>query len=180
MPDGKGRADGSNAAQRQLLPEMPNEKGQVMSYDLIFAVSVYLVLFALMVGILSNNLNETAKARIVGQMRQAAFEAANVLVLTPGMPSTWQAGLDVNRIGLVYEPRVISGEKLDAFSAMDYGELKEIFNIQDYNFYVKIERGVDLVFEKGSQAVDAEYIVNATRMVNYNGDEAVLYFRLYK
>ncbi len=162
------------------MPESGNSRGQVVSYDLLIAISIFLLVFAFVLGIWQNAIGAIAGEKILYEMKNSAVQISNQLVMTPGNPSNWQLGGDANLYGLALSRRALSLQKLDAFRALDYNSAKSRMGIADYDFYIKIEQDLNKVYEAGNAKGNAEFAINSSRVVGYNGKNAIFYFTLYK
>ena len=162
------------------MPEFGKSRGQVVSYDLMIAIFIFLLVFAFVLGIWQNNLDAIASEKILYEMKNSAVQISNQLAMTPGVPSNWHLGGDANLYGLALSRRALSLQKLNAFKALDYNSTKGRMGIADYDFYIKIEQDLNKVYEMGNIKSSAKIAINSSRVVSYNGKNAIFYFTLYK
>lgn len=162
------------------MHEFRNSQGQVVSYDLLIAVFIFLLVFAFALSIWQNSIGAIAVEKTIYEMKNSAVQLSNQLVMTPGIPSNWHLGGDANLYGFALSRRALSLQKLNAFRALDYNSAKGRMGIADYDFYIKIEQDLNRVYEAGNAKSGAEIAINSSRVVSYNGKNAVFYFTLYK
>src|SRR3989338_2918927 len=162
------------------MPEFRNSKGQVVSYDLMIAVFIFLLVFAFALSVWQNSIGAIAGEKVLYEMKNSAVQISNQLVITSGVPSNWHLSGDANLYGFALSRRALSLQKLNAFKALDYNSAKGKMGIADYNFYIKIEQDLNKVYEAGSAESGAEIAINSSRVVSYNGKNAIFYFTLYK
>lgn len=94
------------------------KKGQVISYDLMFASTVAVVLLGIVL-VASNTIGSAVQARYE-EGSVVADMALSQLVLTPGAPSGWQeldAGM--HAIGLAEARGVLDKEKIEQFVKLE-------------------------------------------------------------
>ncbi len=110
-------------------------RGQIFSFDFIFAVSVIVFLFAIALFIsddVANVINERDSQR---DLQLASSTALSVLIETPGDPSNWNnmefSDSNVKSIGLVSQRNVL-----------DEAKLRRFYEIADENFenYTQLKR----------------------------------------
>ena len=96
-------------------------KGQVISYDLMFASTVAVVLLGVVL-VASNAIAGAAQARYE-QGSSVADMALSQLVLTPGSPSDWygmDAGLkEIHAIGLADSRGILDADKIEQFVKLE-------------------------------------------------------------
>ncbi len=159
---------------------MLNRNGQVVSYDLMIAIFIFLLVFAVVLSTWVNNLNAIAGEQQIYDMKNSVVQLADMLVMTAGIPSNWHLGGDANLYGFATSRRVLSLQKLDAFKALDYNSARDRLRIANYDFYIKIEQDFNKVYEFGNKKGGAETAISSTRVVNYNGQNAIFSLWLYK
>lgn len=166
---------------------MPKEKGQVLTYDLFFALTVFVLLAGVMLLVWYYNAEYAQQEETHNDMKERVTRLADIMVNTRGSPGRWQENpsLDINAIGLVRERRVIEKEKLEAFESMDYSKARNAMKLWSYDFYFKLEQDGKIITEKKSGVAtndisQADYIVGTKRIVEYEGEKAVLSILLYK
>jgi len=159
---------------------MLDRRGQVISYDMLIAIFIFLLVFAVVLSAWVNNLNAIAKEQQIYDMKNSVVQIADMLIMTTGIPSNWHLGGDANLYGFATSRRVLSLQKLGAFKALDYNSARGGLRIANYDFYIKIEQDFNKVYEFGNKKSSAETAISSTRVVNYNGKNAIFSLWLYK
>ncbi len=158
-------------------------KGQVESVDLFIAVGGFLLLSASLLyfwNIYNIRLNEEIENE---KMQLNAFHITDLITKTPGLPSSWEKEPeDVEVIGLAASDRVISSEKVDAFISLDYNSTKDLFNINAYDYTLRIkDLGGTTLKEAGiNQSSQDVKKFMVFRYVMYNDQKALLEFAIWK
>jgi hypothetical protein len=70
-------------------------------------------------------------------MESAAMSVSDTLVRQPGIPEGWNS-TNVTTIGLASQENVLNESKLSEFMAMDYGSIKSLLGIANYEFYFEV------------------------------------------
>lgn len=156
-------------------------RGQIVSYDLLVAVVVFLLIFTFSIVLWVDNLNKVVSEQALGEMQFAATELTDALISSQGNPSNWHILPSYDKIGLVEEKRVISIDRLNAFRSENYLTLKEKMNIEDYNFYITIDTDTNTVFEYPEGAIiSGMHSLTVRRGIEYSGEIAVFSLTLFK
>ena len=99
-------------------------KGQIVLYDVVFAVAVFLLVFGTFYAYYSHNF-ETFNSEIKMREMQALAEMSlDTMLNSKGIPDSW-TGTDVNVIGIVSLPKLINEVKLAKLQSMDYLTAKQ-------------------------------------------------------
>ncbi len=161
-------------------------KGQVESIDLFIAIGGFLLLSASLLyfwNIYNIRLNEEIENE---KMQLNAFYITDLLTRTPGSPSSWEKEPDepedIDAIGFAVSDRVISAEKVDAFINLNYNLTKDMFNINSYDYTLKIKNlGGTTLKEAGinQSSQDVKRFI-VFRYVMYNDQKALLEFAIWK
>jgi len=169
-------------------------KAQTGSTDLFVAITIFTLLFVLIV-LTWNNYAITLNSKFDFQEIQIkAFHISELLVKTAGSPSLWEDQEDPSRIvelGLAKKPNVISKEKavriIDS-NFLDKEDIRDILNINSYNFTINItdpngvikqENGNPLSFGD-TQPTVKQSVVIIKRPVLYETENAILKVVLWK
>jgi hypothetical protein len=116
-----------------------NERGQIMSYDLILAGFIFLMII---VGTMS--IYNTQKIRYEEQFSFAQMQISGINAL-----NTIISDQNCYNGGLANEKGNLSATKIICFSSQDYNTLKEKLAIENYEFYLKIYDNNTTNLEKG-------------------------------
>jgi hypothetical protein len=150
-------------------------------YDILLASMVFIIVFGLsaitFTSVLGNLESEQAEFRL----HTTAAGVADALVLTQGSPGNWEAQEDFNRVGLVTEKRILSVDKIHAFSATGYDTLKQKMGITEYDFSLDIQSGGNIIVDV-SPITPTEHAIKISihRIVEYNGEMAAFTFTLFR
>lgn len=154
-------------------------KGQIIMNDLFIALSLFLVVIVFTVLLFNNysvHLNEEIENN---DMLITAFQISDVLVSNSGYPSKWEENItSIKNIGLVTKDRIISKDKLNNFTNLDYDTSKGLLKLY-YNFYISL-KDLDNNTITTYGYISGEKIVNVKREVFYEGKEAILEFAVSK
>lgn len=158
---------------------MFEKKSQIVSTDLFFAVSVFVIIIA-MIFFSWNLYYERIDERIIyGDMMANAFQVSDLLVKSKGTPSLWNS-TNVSVVGLASSDRNISSQKLHSFINVPYDELKKLFNIERYEFYFRLKHLNGTPIDSHGKEFDGTYSINTRRYVIYENQKAIIDFRLWK
>lgn len=125
-------------------------KGQIWSYDLLVAVSVFVFTLAIVM-LLSQSISGGTKARLIDDLSNSAWELSGVL-MSPGNPSNWSSGVNasnqstwgnISLAGLLESfdsPQISQGKAgtLMQMNATNYSGLKAKLRT-GYDFYVEVK-----------------------------------------
>lgn len=147
-----------------------------MLYDLMFAVMIFLLLFAFAIAKYSSLMNDLGNDDARKEMRNKAEIIAGSLAEGRGVPENWHvlSPNDINQIGLSRKPMVVSGERLQKFISMDYNEARRILGIPAYDFFFSLS-GLNL----GVVPLNAEEAIKIERPVEYEGNISLMEFTLW-
>ncbi|MFH1376146.1 MAG: hypothetical protein ABIH25_00765 [Candidatus Woesearchaeota archaeon] len=166
------------------------KRGQVAVLDLFIAAVIFGILVATIMFTWNEYNIKIEKHIEYNDLIIKTFHIADLLTQYPGKPSTWELPrplshsteqqTSITTIGLVYEEGIIDEYKLEKFLNTSYNETKDIFNINNYEYYFKIINldGSDLnpIIEKG--ILQNKTKVSIRRLVIYQNEEAILQFQL--
>ena len=154
-------------------------KGQIIMNDLFIALSLFLVVIVFTVLLFNNysvHLNEEIETN---DMLITAFQISDVLVSNSGYPSKWEENISSTKnIGLATKDRIISKDKLNNFTNLDYDTSRGLLKLY-YNFYINL-KDLDNNTIATYGYINGEKIVNIKREVFYEGEEAILEFAVSK
>ena len=147
-----------------------------MLYDLMFAVIIFLLLFAFAIAKYGSLMNDLGNDDAKKEIRNKAEIITGSLAEGRGVPENWYvlSSKDINQIGLSRKPMVISAERLQKFISMDYNETKRILGIPAYDFFFGLS-GMNF----GIEPLNAEEAIKIERPVEYEGNISVMEFTLW-
>lgn len=155
------------------------EKGQVILFDLIIAVIVFLFIMVFLNAIWVDNTNALVEQEKLNELQFKSSQIAEMLVRAPGKPVNWhEPGQTPEIIGLAEKPNVLDENKLNAFAAMDYNQLKDLMQIKNLDFYFQLTGPQDV--NVGVAPPSDRTVIVVRRIVNLNGSEAVVKFQLFR
>ncbi len=155
---------------------MRTSKGQVMAYDFMVAMILFLLIFLTLNSIWVGIFSSIIGTQMQSQTQDSAYKALEVLVKTKGYPSDWETDpANAEVIGLTKRKNVFDDDKVEAFKTMDYDLSKELMGLGafDYNLSVKAFDTVN-DFTKGITLPTDKDIHATSRIVNYKGAEAIV------
>ena len=154
-------------------------KGQIIMNDLFIALSLFLVVIVFTVLLFNNysvHLNEEIETN---DMLITAFQISDVLVSNSGYPSKWEENISSTKnIGLATKDRIISKDKLNNFTNLDYDTSRGLLKLY-YDFYINL-KDLDNNTIASYGYINGEKVVNVKREVFYEGEEAILEFAVSK
>ena len=157
-------------AARDVKGGYSRTKAQAVMSDMFLATLVFVILLTALMFTKSNY-----EQRLEGNLRQEelmaeAFQAAQILVSTPGIPENWETGqANATLLGLADRDRVLSDAKVEAFFNIDYPVSKEILRLDNFNLTLK---QLDGTVRKTTAVIETDEVANAVRVerrVIYNG-----------
>ncbi|MFH0884325.1 MAG: hypothetical protein V1861_01285 [Candidatus Micrarchaeota archaeon] len=121
-----------------------SSKGQIWSTDFMIGVATFmfmLLIFSLAYRMLDLRWNHSSEYR---QMQTDALFASEVLMATPGDPSSWELMADLNQsrsLGLCDSRSVLDPQKLSRFvseNSTSYYTIKERLGVQRYELGITV------------------------------------------
>ncbi|MBI2499527.1 hypothetical protein HYV88_04770 [Candidatus Woesearchaeota archaeon] len=168
---------------------MLSKKGQVQSLDLFISATVFIILLVTLILVWDNFSKRLDNKIAYEDLSEKAIKITDILVETRGVPDKWENDADkVNVIGLVSNDRVLSSNKIEEFIDMEYDDVRELFNIEAYDFYFRIidSNGAliqvhDNDVELGNKpSLSSKFVITIQRIVLNGGSEVVLEFTLWE
>jgi hypothetical protein len=155
------------------------EKGQVIFFDLMMAITVFLFLMLFLNSVWVDNANALVYQENLNELQFKSSQIAEMLVRSPGKPVNWhQPAQSPELIGLADKKNVLNPDKLNAFSTMDYNQLKDLMQVKNLEFFFQLTGPQDV--NVGVSPPPDATVVAVRRIVNLNGSEAVVKFQLYR
>lgn len=172
------------------MNSMLNKKGQSIMIDLIFAVTVFVIISTFLLDAYDRNLAGITKGQIMDELQQKAFTSTEALIKTKGIPENWnQISLNnIEQLGLMQRTGELSESKVNYFTGLidcnteiysPYSKSKEIMNLGSFDYFFNLHNAAYDLSAGCNPAVEAD-IMAARRIVNYKGSEAIVTFKLYK
>jgi hypothetical protein len=155
------------------------KKAQIGTLDLFAAISISSLLIVAIFSTYNYYNNALERKILFNDMQMTSFAAVDYLVKSPGQPYNWETGT-AERIGLAKNPLVISKNKLEEFTKLEYNNQKELLSLISYDFYFKLTPEDKDPIISGEYSSDADYVVNAQRIVMYENLTAKVELRLWK
>lgn len=156
-------------------------KAQVASIDLFIAITAFI--FLISATVYAWNICNTRLADDIEyeKMELAAFHITDIMVKSQGSPSAWEelpAGIEV--IGLARDDRLLSQDKVDAFVGLDYGSVKEKFNIGLYDYKFRLKDLANNVLQESGLDFTGDTSVVIERYIIFGDEKAILELTLWK
>ena len=133
-----------------------NQKGQLLSYDIIAASIIFLLIIATSFSIYNNQKFAITEQLNIQEMHLAATNALNLILN------------DQNCLngGLVNESRVLSQEKINCFNSTDYNTLKTNLVISKFEFHIKIFDNNTTILDTGNTTNNQAVAIQRIAMLN--------------
>ncbi|MCX8158455.1 MAG: hypothetical protein N3D73_02195 [Candidatus Diapherotrites archaeon] len=143
---------------------LKNNKAQVVAFDIVMATTLFIIIFSFFIVEINENIFETINGNNLREIKIRAKLLADILFESGGLPEDWQnKENNIEEIGIAKYPLVISEEKLNKFLDMDYNRIKEIMDIQRYEFYFRLGGKT-----KGLRPNENSVVVREVRIVEYD------------
>lgn len=163
------------------------KKGQLVTIDFVGSVAIYVFVF---IGIIVFwNIYSLRFDAILGgkEMAFKAVKITDLLVENLGVPTDWNE-TNVAVVGLVSNDRKLDVDKLSAFKNVTYSEIKELFNIELFDFYFRIVDLNGALVNANGQFMEIgnlpggnkESIIKIRRLVLYGSQKVILEFSMWK
>jgi len=153
-----------------------SEKGQVSGYDVLIAIIIFLLMFAILRQIPISNLTNAIDDVSYNEMRIYSQQAMDSMLKTNGYPIDWDAS-NVEIIGLSERPNIIDSEKVSQLLLLDYDIAQDLLALGKYDFNLMID-SVDNSkdFSYGVSIPNDKEVIVIERVVYYGGEaNATLY-----
>ncbi len=158
---------------------MFKKRSQAASTDLFMAVFVFIILITAIISCW-NLYNKQINERLIYEyMIVNAFQVSDLLVKSRGTPLEWNS-TNVDTVGLAVNDRHISSQKLSSFNNITYDTLKNLFNIERYEFYFQINYPNRTMRDSYGGEFNGTYSVNIRRHVMYENEKTTIDFKLWK
>lgn len=158
---------------------MFKRKSQAVSMDLFMAVAVFIILITTIIFSWNLYYKRLGERMAYEDIMVNAFQISDLLVKSKGTPPGWNStNLDI--IGLASYDRNISAQKINSFTNISYDKLKELFNIERYELYFRINYLNGTAMNNYGREFNGTYSVNIRRYVIYENEKAIMDFRLWK
>lgn len=158
-----------------------SKKAQIISYDIFFAVTLFLFSFLLVNVAWNFNLRSFNEEIDVLEAEEVANLLADKLVSTAGVPSNWEYLTDVNSYGLANQPRELSLTKVLKLENENYSTFKGRMNLEMYEVYMEIVSSDGNVYwGYGLPVADSNIAIGQSRVVDFNGSIRRFDLRLYR
>ena len=153
-------------------------KSQAAVADLFIAFFLFIIILSATIYTWNLYITRIDEERENNEITMKAFQAAEALVKSQGIPENWSLS-NVNLTGLAENERILSFKKVDLFVNLTEEQIKNIFKIQLYNFsFVLKDIEGNKIKEIGS--ITGEKSVNVKRYVVYENEPAILEFKMGK
>jgi hypothetical protein len=156
-------------------------KAQIASIDLFIAITVFLLLTAATIytwNLYNLRLNENLEYE---KMQLIVFQITDLLVKSPGYPTAWEENpTNLGVIGLAQDDRILSQDKITAFTKLNYDTSKEKFNIELYDYKFRIKDLSNNIIQESGQNFTGDTSIVIERYVLLNNEKRIMEFTLWK
>lgn len=126
------------------------KKAQATMTDLIMSAAVFIVLSAFILFYWTSATTRLEKLSSYEETQLKAIRIADELTKTPGNPTKWEtipnSQIDsIHSLGLATKDRILSDRKIFNLTRIPYDDLKELLNIEGYDFNITIKTKDDLL-----------------------------------
>ena len=151
-------------------------KGQIISYDFMVAMVLFLLIFLTLNSIWVGIFSSVDGNQMQSQIQDSAYKALEVMIKTKGHPTDWEDDpANAESIGLAKRKNVFDDDKVDAFKTMDYDLSKELMGLGAFDYNLDVNAfGTANDFTKGVLLPTDRDIFATSRIVNYKGAEAIV------
>jgi hypothetical protein len=115
-------------------------KGQVLSFDLIIAGIIFLLLLSTAFYIYNGQKYALQEQNTLQKMHLSAVNSLNSIL----------SDQNCYKGGIINQKGVLSSQKIACFDSLDYNYLKEILSLEEYEFTISITDGNASSLQKGN------------------------------
>lgn len=164
---------------------MIKKKGQIWSFDLMVAITIFSIGFLIFYFYAFNNPNESKE--IIENLKYDGKIISNY-ILSDGSPENWNS-TNLIKIGILTDNK-INQTKLEQFynfSQTNYSETKKMFNTKyDYIFFLSNNMTIDSANVDyigkpfiDKDHIDAKNLIKITRFTSYDGMPTTAYLYIW-
>lgn len=115
------------------------KKGQIQ-FDYIVAFFLFLIIIFFTALITLQPINKSSEKVNEIQSFETSNRVSELLIKTEGLPKDWENNLNnIERLGLASNPRVLNVDKVNALSLLNYSQVKDSLDIQEYQLFLSIK-----------------------------------------
>ena len=128
-------------------------KGQMFTTELVLASAIFIAAIVIFVSIWNSMLTSYFEEQRDREMQVALNGISNMLVLSPGSPTNWEAGVlgNANAFGLASSPNVISHAKFAALQNLNssYLSMKEKLGAGRFDLFMSLNNSTNTLYRFG-------------------------------
>lgn len=114
-------------------------RGQVFTLDYVIAVGIFVLVYAACIYAWNSVAYKTLEEFEATEMENTAVRACWQLTRTPGSPADWEADPSTAlALGLAPKDRVLSQEKFNQLSVIEYEKLKNYLGVGGFDFNLRV------------------------------------------
>lgn len=148
-------------------------KGQVAMTDLFISITLFLLLLTFFFFMWNKYTLRLADLGRHNELELLAFQTADLLTLSPGIPSVWEENTNALQVpGLASRPGVLSPQKVNAFMNISYNTTISLLNLDRFELYLLLKKKDHAVFEIGQYPTRQS--IRIQRRVVYQNESATL------
>lgn len=156
-------------------------KSQAIITDFFIALFVFLILITAIVYIWNDYNTKIVENVEYERMQLVAYQITNQMLKNKGVPSAWEKdSVNVGEIGLVVSDRKLSKDKVDAFVNLPYNAVRDILNIEGYDYSFKIKSLSNTILSSSGGIPGDTEVVSIERYGVYDGENVILQFKIWK
>lgn len=153
------------------------KKGQLFSTELVLASAIFITAIIVFVAVWNAMLSSYYEEQADREMQAAVLGVSDMMALSPGEPSNWEAALmeNASAFGLASSPNAVSTHKMQAMESMNatrYSTLKERMGAGRFDIFMAVNNSTATVFtfgQIGNTSDPALRSFTVQRLVTANG-----------
>lgn len=133
---------------------MNRMRGQIWSLDFASSIVIFVIMVAIVFFAWGYAVQNSTDQVDINVIENEVLTISDSLIRVAGIPADWNEST-VRVIGLAEDENVLNATKVVQFVSMDYGSVKTLLAIRQYEFYFEVSYLNDTVMEIGGKALTA-------------------------
>ena len=161
------------------LKSQPTSKGQLISLDLLLSFAAFFLVCLFLLSLWDLNLTRLQDNIETEELELIAFQISDTLMNTPGVPFQWEDNISsVEMPGFAIERGLAEEEKINAFFSLDYNETKQKWNIERYDFQLKVYNEEGTLLQNTGPELNHSTLIALSRLALVNNQTYTFIFAL--
>lgn len=159
-----------------------NKKAQLFSIDIVVALVLLLILFVFLISIWNLNTSKLSDNLSSEEMELLSYHITNILFNTKGTPDNWELFPEnTTTYGLSKSPNTLDPDKVNAFLSINYNDSKVIFNIERYDYLLKIQDiNGNTLNTLGIEPSNQKQSITLTKITKISDEKRIILFTLWQ